>query len=86
MAENVLINRSIESLDWPKLFFGKDVHEQSILFKKTILNIFHNFIPNKLIICDDCDDKDAPWMNDEHNLKENLVVSVGGDLETLIII
>ena len=83
MAENVLINRSIESLDWPKLFFGKDVHEQSILFQKTILNIFHNFIPNKLIICDD---KDAPWMNDENNLKENLVVSVGGDLETLIII
>ena len=33
-----------------------------MLLNKTILNIFHNFIPNKLIICDD---KDPPWMNDE---------------------
>ena len=49
-----LINRFIESFD-------KDVHKQVILFNKLILNIFHNFIPNKLIICDDID---PPWMND----------------------
>ena len=34
MAENDLINRSIESFDWPKLFLGKDVYEQVILFLK----------------------------------------------------
>ena len=56
-----LINHSIESCDWPKLVLGKDVHEQVIPVNKTILNIF-NFIPNKLIVCDD---KDPPWMNNE---------------------
>ena len=38
------------------------MHEQVELFNKTLLNIFHNFIPNKIILCDD---KDPPWMNDE---------------------
>ena len=28
---------------------------------KTLLNIFHNFIPDKIM----CDDRDPPWMNDE---------------------
>ena len=38
------------------------MHEHLELFNKTLLNIFHNFIPNKIILCDD---KDPPWMNDE---------------------
>ena len=38
------------------------MHEQVVLFNKTILNIFHNFIPNKLIICYD---KDTSWTNDK---------------------
>ena len=29
---------------------------------KTLLNIFHNFIPNKIIVCVE---RDPPWMNDE---------------------
>ena len=52
-VENDLINRSIESFDWPKLFLVKDVQERVIIFSKAILNIFHNFISNKLIMCDD---------------------------------
>ena len=55
-------NRSIEIFDWPSLFSGKNVHEQVELFNKTLLNIFHNFIPNKIILCDD---KDPPWINGE---------------------
>ena len=31
-------------------------------FNKTLLNIFHNYIPNKSILCDD---KDPPWINEE---------------------
>ena len=54
-AETDLINRSIESFDWSKLFLDKDVHEQVTLFNKTILNIFRSFTPSKLIICDDKD-------------------------------
>ena len=49
-----------------RLFSGKNVHEQDELFNKTLLNIFHNFIPNKIIVCDD---RDPPWMNDE--IKKN---------------
>ena len=36
------------------------MHEQVIIFNKTILNIFHNFIPYQII-----DNKDPHWMNDE---------------------
>ena len=36
--------------------------EQFILFNKVILNIFHNFVQNKLIICDD---KDPLSRNDD---------------------
>ena len=56
------MNRSIESFDWSYLFSGKNVHEQVEVFRKTLLNIFHNFISNKLILCGD---KDPPWMNDK---------------------
>ena len=35
------------------------------LFNTTILNIFRNFIPNKVILCDD---KESPWVNDEIRL------------------
>ena len=61
-SETDSVNRSIEIFDWSHLFSGKNVHEQVELFNKTLLNIFHNFIPNKIILCDD---KDLPWMNDE---------------------
>ena len=47
---------------------GKNVPEQVILFNKIILNIFHEFISNKIIICDKitiCDGKGPFWMNDE---------------------
>ena len=37
------------------------MHEQVELFNKTLLNIFHNFISNKIILCDDKD----PWVNYE---------------------
>ena len=46
--------------DWSYLFSGKNVHDQVELFNKTLLNIFHNFIPNKIILFDD---KDPPKIN-----------------------
>ena len=60
-SETDLINRSIGSFNWSKLFSGKNVYEQVELFNKILLNIFHNFIPNKIIVCDD---RDPPWMNE----------------------
>ena len=59
-SETDLINRSIECFDWSKSFSGKNVHEQVELFNKILLNIFHNFIPNKTIVCGD---RAPPWMN-----------------------
>ena len=56
------IYRSIDSFYWTYLFLRKNVHEQVELFNKMLLNIFHNFIPNKSILCDD---KYPPWMNEE---------------------
>ena len=40
----------------------KNVSEQLYLFNKAILNTFHNFIPNKNIICTD---KDPLWFNNQ---------------------
>ena len=31
-------------------------------FNKTLLNIFHNYITKKFILCDD---KDPPWINEK---------------------
>ena len=30
------------------------------MFNKTLLNIFHNFIPNKILLCDN---REPAWMN-----------------------
>ena len=38
------------------------MHEQVKFFNKTLLNISRNFIPNKIILCDD---RNPPWMNGE---------------------
>ena len=61
-AQTDLINRAIDQFDWINLFLDKNINEQVILFNRTILNIFHNFIPNKIILCDD---RDPPWMNEK---------------------
>ena len=60
-----LINKAIENFDWNKLSSGKDIHDQVNLFNTTTLNIFQNFILNKVIICDD---KKPHWVNEEVRL------------------
>ena len=37
---------------------------------KTLLNTFHNFIPNKIIVCDE---RDPPWMNDDIKNRKKVV-------------
>ena len=61
-AQFDLINKAIENFDWNKLFSGQDIHDQVNLFDTTILNIFRNFIPNKVVLCDD---KEPAWVNEE---------------------
>ena len=50
-AQFDLINTAIENFDWNKLFSGQDIHDQVNLFNTTILNIYRNFIPNKVTLC-----------------------------------
>ena len=63
-AETYLVNPTIENCDcdWPSLFLGKNIHQEVETFNQTFLNIFHNFIPNKFILCDK---KDLPWIKEE---------------------
>ena len=48
-----MVNRTVETFNWEKLLENKNVNDQLYLFNETILNIFHNFILNKNIICND---------------------------------
>ena len=48
-------------MNWNFLFSNKSVHEQVTIFNQTLMNIFSNYIPNKLITIDD---KDPPWINE----------------------
>ena len=52
-TDTQLLNCTIETFNWEKLLEDKNVNDQLHLFNKTMLNIFHNFISNKNIICND---------------------------------
>ena len=49
------------------MFANKTVHQQVNLLNNIILNFFANFVPNKVITCDD---RDPPWIND--NIKNKI--------------
>ena len=59
------ITTAINQVDWKFMFSYKNVQQQLNIFNKTIINIFSNFIPNKLVTFDD---KDPPWITEK--LKE----------------
>ena len=67
------INCGVNQFHWFNLFLDKNINKQVILFNQTILNIFYNFIPNKIILCDD---RDPPWMNDsiKHVIKKKKAI------------
>ena len=60
-SNNGAIKRVIELVNLNFLFSHKNVHEQVVIFNQTLMNIFSNYIPKKLITVDD---KDPPWMNE----------------------
>ena len=43
-----------------QVYLGKNVHQQVEIYNKTLLKNFHNYIPNKFILCDD-----PTWINEE---------------------
>ena len=51
----------LQIVDLNRLFAKKTVHQQVNLLNDITLNVFTNFVPNKVITCDD---RDPPWIND----------------------
>ena len=43
------------------MFNNKSAHKQASIFNETLMSIFSNFTPNKLVTFDD---RDPPWIND----------------------
>ena len=52
------------------------VHEQVSILNRTLINIFSNFIPNKLVTFND---KDPPWMTSDLRDKINWKSSIYKD-------
>ena len=65
-ANSTSIRKALDSVNWERLFNGKDINAQVTSFNDTILNVFKNYVPNKYIIIDD---KDPVWMNDTIKVK-----------------
>ena len=57
-----LINQAISLFDWDSVLAPLDVNNQVTLSNETLLNIFRNFIPRKLL---ECNGRDAPWITRE---------------------
>ena len=66
-ANKDAILSALQNVDCHRLFAKKTVHQQVNLLNDIILNIFTNFVPNKVIACDD---RDPPWIND--NIKNKI--------------
>ena len=59
--------KTLDLVDWTVLSFNKNVHEQVSTLNRTLMSVFSNFIPNKVI---DFNGKDPSWMT--LNLKDKL--------------
>ena len=56
------IRKSIDNIDWNRVFRNLNIHQQVELFNNYLMNIFQNYIPNEIITIND---KDPPWINNK---------------------
>ena len=63
------INLAIKSFNWENAFNGTDINSQLELFNEDPVNIFSNFIPNKIKTFRD---SRTPWVNDDIKNKVKL--------------
>ena len=65
------IQQSISGIDWDFIFQGKTVNQKVNILNECLLNVFHNFIPNKKI---KFNYRDPPWMTEivKSKLRERL--------------
>ncbi|MEO0684333.1 MAG: reverse transcriptase family protein, partial [Cyanobacteria bacterium J06649_11] len=61
-ADTRLIREAIDNFDWDRAFEGVELNQQVSILNESILNIFSNFVPNKIITVRN---KDALWMTGE---------------------
>ena len=54
-ADTKKMKKSIEQVHWENILYHKNPHQQVAVFNKTIINIFPNFVPNRLTTCDNRD-------------------------------
>ena len=48
------IRRALKQVNWEFLFQNKSVHEQVLIFNKTLLNFFSHYVPNKIVTFKAC--------------------------------
>ena len=53
------IQKSISLFNWERDFNNLSVSEKVNVLSSTLLNIFHNYVPNKIVRCSN---KDPPWI------------------------
>ena len=66
-ASSECIQRSVSSIDWEFLFWGKSINKKVDIVNECLKNIFHNFVPNKVI---KCDYRQPPWVT--YSIKNTL--------------
>ena len=66
-ASTESIQRSVSSTDWDFLFWGKSINKKVDILNECLKNIFHNFVPNKVI---KCDYRQPPWVT--YSIKSKL--------------
>ena len=49
------IRKSLDPVNWEWLFDSKDINSQVIALNQTVLNVFHNYVPNNYITNHDKD-------------------------------
>ena len=55
------IKQALYQVNWSTILLNKDLHQQINILNSMILNIFTNYVSNKVITIDD---KDPPWKTD----------------------
>ena len=46
------VKKAISNFDWNKAFENLSLDEKVDFLNKTLLNVFRNYIPNKIVKCD----------------------------------
>ena len=54
-ADAITIRKAIDSVNWERTFYNKDINSQVNVLNETILNVFCNYVPNKYVTIDDKD-------------------------------